>query len=35
MKINHLKAELEMFFESFFNILRKLSLLGRSLTHLQ
>ena len=35
MKMYHLKAELEVFFESFFNILRKLSLLGKYLTHLQ
>lgn len=33
MKMYHLKAELEVFFESFFNILRKLSLLG-SLLHI-
>ena len=35
MKMYHLKAELGVFFESFFNILRKLSPMGKSLTHLQ
>ena len=34
MKMYHLKAELGVFFESFFNILRKLEVLWGSLLHI-